>query len=101
MWNLLNELNEKTLVGATTAVLVGAAGAGHAADLYAPPSLKDGAAFVPAPVWTGFYFGANIGSAWSSIELGRERFATLLSRSLPLRSHLHSVRAWRWRRRRR
>jgi hypothetical protein len=60
---------KKTLVGATIAVLAGAAGAGHAADLYATPSLKDAAPFVPAPVWTGFYFGANIGSAWSSVDL--------------------------------
>ena len=61
---------KKTLVGATIAVLVGAADAGNAADIYAPASLKDGAAFVPAPVWTGFYFGANIGAAWSSVDLG-------------------------------
>ncbi|MGB9165062.1 MAG: porin family protein, partial [Rhodomicrobium sp.] len=65
---------KKTLVGATIAVLAGAAGAGHAADLYATPSLKDAAPFVPAPVWTGFYLGANVGSAWSSIELGRNVF---------------------------
>jgi hypothetical protein len=70
---------KKTLVGLTAAVLAGAAGAGHAADLYAPASLKDGAAFVPAPVWTGFYFGANIGAAWSSVELGRNVYTNNIS----------------------
>jgi hypothetical protein len=70
---------KKTLVGLTAAVLAGAAGASNAADLYAPASLKDGAAFVPAPVWTGFYFGANIGSAWSSVELGRNVFNNNIS----------------------
>jgi outer membrane immunogenic protein len=72
---------KKTLVGVMAAVLAGAAGAGHAADLYAPApaSLKDGAAFVPAPVWTGFYFGANIGAAWSSVDLGRNVYNNNIS----------------------
>ena len=70
---------KKTLLGVTIAALVGAAGAGNAADMYAPASLKDGAAFVPAPVWTGFYVGANVGSAWSNVDLGRNVFNNNIS----------------------
>jgi len=63
---------KKTLVAAAVA-LVSAAGAANAADMYAG-GMKD-AAFVPPPLWTGFYIGANVGGAWADLKTtDRDRF---------------------------
>ena len=56
---------KKTLAAAAVA-LVGAAGAANAADMYAG-GMKD-AAFVPPPLWTGFYIGAHVGGAWADLD---------------------------------
>ena len=58
----------KTLAAATVAALVGVAGAANAADLYKGGSLKDVPAYVPPPLWTGFYIGAHVGGAWADIK---------------------------------
>ncbi len=56
---------KKTLAAAAVA-LAGAAGAANAADLYSG-GLKD-TAFVPPPLWTGLYIGANVGGAWADLK---------------------------------
>ncbi len=43
----------------------------NAADLYSGGGLKDAPVYAPAPMWTGFYFGAHLGADWSSIQTGR------------------------------
>jgi len=43
----------------------------NAADLYSGGGYKDAPAYVPAPMWTGFYFGAHLGADWSSIKTGQ------------------------------
>ncbi len=58
---------KKTLAAATVAALVGAVGAASAADMY-PGGLKEAPAFVPPPLWTGFYIGANVGGAWADLH---------------------------------
>jgi hypothetical protein len=37
----------------------------NAADLYSGGGLKDAPVYAPAPMWTGFYFGAHLGADWS------------------------------------
>jgi outer membrane immunogenic protein len=56
----------KTLTATAIVALLGAAGVANAADFYAP-GYKDGpvAAY---PTWTGYYIGAHIGGAWSTID---------------------------------
>ena len=56
---------KKTLAAAAVA-LAGAAGAANAADMYAG-GMKD-VAFVPPPLWTGFYIGAHVGGAWADLD---------------------------------
>jgi outer membrane immunogenic protein len=56
---------KKTLAAAAIA-LVSAAGAANAADMYAG-GMKD-TAFVPPPLWTGLYIGANVGGAWADLK---------------------------------
>ena len=58
---------KKTLAAATVAALVGVAGAANAADLY-KGSTKDVPAYVPPPLWTGFYIGAHVGGIWADIR---------------------------------
>jgi opacity protein-like surface antigen len=50
---------------------------------------KDEAYYVPAPIWTGFYIGGNIGGSWASIEaasnlvfLGANPGSILVDRSI-------------------
>ena len=61
----------KKILAAAAVALVGAAGAANAADMYAG-GMKD-VAFVPPPLWTGFYIGAHVGGAWADLET-RDRF---------------------------
>ncbi len=56
----------KKTLGAAAVALVCAAGAANAADMYAG-GMKD-TAFVPPPLWTGLYIGANVGGAWSDLK---------------------------------
>ncbi len=56
----------KTLTATAIVALLGAAGAANAADFYAP-GYKDGP-IVAYPSWTGYYIGAHIGGAWSTID---------------------------------
>src|SRR6516225_3475928 len=58
---------KNTLAAATIAALVGVAGAANAADLY-KGSTKDVPAYVPPPLWTGFYIGAHVGGIWADIK---------------------------------
>jgi outer membrane immunogenic protein len=58
---------KKTLAVATVAALVGVAGAANATDLY-KGSTKDVPAYVPPPLWTGFYIGAHVGGIWADIR---------------------------------
>ena len=61
----------KKILAAAAVALAGAAGAANAADMYAG-GMKD-VAFVPPPLWTGFYIGAHVGGAWADLET-RDRF---------------------------
>jgi outer membrane immunogenic protein len=56
----------KTLTATAIVALLGAASAANAADFYAP-GYKDGPV-VSYPSWTGYYIGAHIGGAWSTID---------------------------------
>src|SRR3974377_936880 len=58
---------KNTLAAATIAALVGVAGAPNAAYLY-KGSTKDFPAYVPPPLWTGFYIGAHVGGIWADIR---------------------------------
>jgi outer membrane immunogenic protein len=57
---------------------------------YPPPNgYKDQVGYIPPPIWQGFYFGGNIGGAWSSIEpasnvvfLGATPGTVLVNRSI-------------------
>ncbi len=57
----------KTLTAAAAAALVGAAGAAFAADIYTGGGFKD-EPYAAYPIWAGFYFGANVGGAWSNAD---------------------------------
>jgi outer membrane immunogenic protein len=58
---------KKSLIPAIAIALALAAGSAFAADL---PSRKEAPVYVPPPppppMWTGFYFGANIGGGWKA-----------------------------------
>jgi outer membrane immunogenic protein len=63
----LGELPMKnTLAAATVAALTGIAGVANAADIYAPAAVGYKDVVVVAPIWAGFYVGANLGGAWSN-----------------------------------
>jgi outer membrane immunogenic protein len=48
----------------------------NAADLYSGGGgLKDAPVYAPAPMWTGFYFGAHAGTDWSSVNVNRTTIA--------------------------
>lgn len=56
------------------ALVVGAiafAAQANAADLYAGGGFKDAPVYAPAPLWTGFYIGANAGAEWSDFNTAR------------------------------
>ena len=54
--------------GAATVGALAMATQVNAADLYSGGGMKDAPVFVPAAVWTGFYFGANIGAGWANLQ---------------------------------
>ena len=60
---------KKTLMAAVAATLLGMGGAATAADMYSGGGLKDVPAYVPPPLWTGFYIGGHMGIAWSQLDL--------------------------------
>jgi outer membrane immunogenic protein len=70
----------KTLAAVATAALAGAIGTASASDMYSrPPS----ASFVDEPyaaypLWTGYYYGANIGGAWGNAEVSDVNVAPLV-----------------------
>ena len=43
----------------------------NAADLYSGGGFKDAPVYAPAPMWTGFYFGAHLGADWANLKTGR------------------------------
>ncbi len=49
------------------------AAAANAADLYSGGGYKDAPPpiYIPAPMWTGLYFGAHAGADWSSLQTGQ------------------------------
>jgi outer membrane immunogenic protein len=60
------------ILGATCASVIAlGVGSAMAADLYQGQAggLKDGPAFVPPPLWTGFYVGADIGGGWGNKDI--------------------------------
>ena len=65
---------KKTLMAAATAALLGMGGAAAAADMYSGGGLKDVPAYVPPPLWTGFYIGGHMGIAWSQLDLNDHVF---------------------------
>ena len=65
---------KKTLMAAATAALLGMGGAATAADMYHGGGLKDVPAYVPPPLWTGFYIGGHMGIAWSQLDLNDHVF---------------------------
>ena len=60
-----------TLAAATVAALAGLAGTANATDVYSGGGMKDVPVIAPAPIWTGFYIGGNIGAAWADIKTDR------------------------------
>jgi outer membrane immunogenic protein len=45
----------------------------NAADLYAG-GMKEAPAYIPPPLWTGFYIGGHLGAAWENFNFDRHRF---------------------------
>jgi outer membrane immunogenic protein len=45
----------------------------NAADMYAG-GLKEAPAYIPPPMWTGFYLGGHIGAAWEDFNFNRHEF---------------------------
>lgn len=46
----------------------------NAADIYSGGSLKDAPAYIPPPMWTGFYIGGHLGAAWANLDTNRNTF---------------------------
>jgi outer membrane immunogenic protein len=59
---MIGKASGLTLLG-SLAIIAGGAWSARAADLPAQPYTK-APVVVPAPTWTGFYVGANVGGAW-------------------------------------
>ena len=53
--------------GAATVGALAMATQVNAADLYSG-GMKDAPVYVPAPMWTGFYFGAHLGAGWADLQ---------------------------------
>ncbi len=56
---------KKLVFAAALAAGIGAAGAASAGGLGGDASLKDEAAYAPAPIWSGYYIGGHIGALWN------------------------------------
>jgi outer membrane immunogenic protein len=56
----------RTSAAALGALAVASTGA-HAADIYSG-GMKEPPAYIPPPLWTGFYIGAHIGAAWDQFS---------------------------------
>jgi outer membrane immunogenic protein len=64
----------RTSAAALGALAVASTGA-NAADMYAGGGLKEAPAYIPPPLWTGFYIGAHIGAAWENFSFNRHEFS--------------------------
>ncbi|MBI4724638.1 MAG: hypothetical protein HY765_06570, partial [Rhodomicrobium sp.] len=54
--------------GAAALGIILATGLAQAADLYNGYGYKDQPAYILTPAWAGFYAGAHLGGAWSTID---------------------------------
>jgi opacity protein-like surface antigen len=66
-------------MAAAAAALLGMGGAATAADMYSGGGLKDVPAYVPPPLWTGFYIGGHMGIAWSRLDLDGHNFTACVA----------------------
>ena len=55
------------------ALAVASVSQANAADMYAG-GMKDAPAYIPPPMWTGFYLGGHIGAAWENFSFNRRQF---------------------------
>ena len=55
------------------ALAVASVSQANAADMYAG-GMKDAPAYIPPPMWTGFYLGGHIGAAWENFSFNRHQF---------------------------
>jgi outer membrane immunogenic protein len=55
------------------ALAVASVSQANAADMYAG-GMKDAPAYIPPPMWTGFYLGGHIGAAWENSSFNRHQF---------------------------
>ena len=63
----------RTGAAALGALAVASVTQANAADIYAG-GMKEAPVYAPAPVWTGFYFGAHAGVDWSSLQFNNHTF---------------------------
>ena len=52
------------------ALAVASVSQANAADMYAG-GMKEAPAYIPPPMWTGFYLGGHIGAAWESFDFNQ------------------------------
>ena len=55
------------------ALAVASVSQANAADMYAG-GMKEAPAYIPPPMWTGFYLGGHIGAAWESFDFNGHQF---------------------------
>ena len=55
------------------ALAVASVSQANAADLYAG-GLREAPAYIPPPMWTGFYLGGHIGAAWENFSFNNHQF---------------------------
>ncbi|MGO9483074.1 MAG: outer membrane protein [Rhodomicrobium sp.] len=64
----------RTGAAALGALAVASVTQANAADMYSG-GYKEAPAYVPPPLWTGFYFGLHMGIDWSQVDLNGHRFS--------------------------
>jgi opacity protein-like surface antigen len=63
----------RTSAAALGALAVATVSQANAADIYSGGGYKE-PAYIPPPLWTGFYFGAHAGIDWAHLELNEHEF---------------------------